>query len=507
MSWSAIRLAVIVLEVIGILLLSALLVTPAHKHAIVNAIIVAAVLRNVSAVVPMFAYEAIPEQFQQISQHPALSRFCGTFGVLLRYLTVVKAGFAVSFTLPLLYLAVKNSRTTDEPRRGAPFRKRTIVALCVTPFIWALPTVFIPFRRLEALSPQFHQACHLPNALIANLNPRRVFPMETTFAVSVVWEAITPIIMFFIFGAHEEVFEVWTSWYYQMPRPPHAADPSTSGRTSPESLSVAKATPTQQKRFSLRQTILGITNNGGDDLESALPLDISSSRKRRSLRRSGEHRPVPPLHTLPRKILLRPLSSGLPSPTHTPQSSTGTVISLPPPPRPARSRSASPDVTQTLNQAVANISAATTPTTATTMMSMSMTTTSPSATTAAATTTTTTAATVITPPPVALTGRRHSRDGGLHRSTSAGIRNMGGRPPSAGNTRLTIIAESPHGGSRRPTTANSTRGRPDTAQSRRPDTAQSRRPNTAQSQRPDTAQSSRTFGTFGTLGTLGTPSR
>lgn len=102
MSWSAIRLAVIVLEVsffkqlihqsrilirgvfqvIGILLLSALLVTPAHKHAIVNAIIVAAVLRNVSAVVPMFAYEAIPEQFQQISQHPALSRFCGTFGVL-----------------------------------------------------------------------------------------------------------------------------------------------------------------------------------------------------------------------------------------------------------------------------------------------------------------------------------------------------------------------------------------------------------------------------------------
>ena len=34
------------------------------------------------------------------------------------------------------------------------------------PVVWALPTVFIPFRRLEALSPQFHQACHLPNALI-----------------------------------------------------------------------------------------------------------------------------------------------------------------------------------------------------------------------------------------------------------------------------------------------------------------------------------------------------
>lgn len=51
---------------IGILLLSALLVTPAHKHAIVNAIIGAALLRNISAVVPLFAYEALWEQFNQM---------------------------------------------------------------------------------------------------------------------------------------------------------------------------------------------------------------------------------------------------------------------------------------------------------------------------------------------------------------------------------------------------------------------------------------------------------
>lgn len=67
---------------IGILLLSALLVTPAHKHAIVNAMIVAALLRSLSAVVPMFAYEALSEQFDNIQQHPSLSRFCGTFGIL-----------------------------------------------------------------------------------------------------------------------------------------------------------------------------------------------------------------------------------------------------------------------------------------------------------------------------------------------------------------------------------------------------------------------------------------
>lgn len=533
MSWSAIRVAVIVLEVIGILLLSALLVTPAHKHAIVNAIIGAALLRNISAVVPLFAYEALWEQFNQIQQHPTLSHFCGIFGILLRYLTVVKAAFAVSFTLPLLYLALKNARNAEGAPRGSPFNKRTVVALCVTPFLWALPTVFIPLRRLGALSPQFHQAVciisdpayqfvslslmiaplvlasfislifvwvlwrsvKLPlfshslgildatrilrfGALLAiivlsailyavvmatwaqgNDDPGRVFPMDTTFAVSVVWEAITPIMMFFIFGAHEEVFEVWTSWYYHIPKPLPTELP-TSGRGSPESLSVAKPPPTQPKRFSrVRESILAIKSEihtSGGDLESGLPLDVS--RKRRSLRRSGDPRPVPPLHTLPRKILLRPLSSGLPSLTHTPQASTdtGTTISLPPPPRPARSRSASPDVNQTLNQVVANL-------------------------------------TPVTPPPCDESGDTVQA---LPRSQNSCVRETEGGHGSGSSSHLTTE------GSRRPMTGSSSR-RPDTAQSRRPDTAQSRRPDTAQSRRPDTAQSSRTFGTFGTLGTLG----
>ena len=67
---------------IGILLLSALLVTPAHKHAIANAIIVAALLRNIFAVVPLVVYEAMWGQFEQIELHPTLSCFCGIFGIM-----------------------------------------------------------------------------------------------------------------------------------------------------------------------------------------------------------------------------------------------------------------------------------------------------------------------------------------------------------------------------------------------------------------------------------------
>ena len=294
--------------------------------------------------------------------------------------------------------------------------------------------------------------------------------------------------MFFIFGAQEEVFEVWTSWYCHIPRPPNT-ETGNSGRTSTECPCLTKNYPPQPKRLSkFRQSILSIKTDlyPENDVESGVPLDVT--RKRRSSGRTGDGRMLPSLPSLPRKILLRPLSAGLPSPTHTPNSSTdtSTTISLPPPPRPARSRSASPDVTQIL---------------------------------------------IINGPPPHLRGvrpygtrnsfdmlrgssnsrgrntveRQESGVGRSHLTTETGRRpGSSSRRPDTAQSRRPDTAQSRRpdtGQSRRPDTGQSRR--PDTGQSRRPDTAQSRgRPDTAQSRRPDTAQSSRTFGTNGTIGTL-----
>lgn len=63
-------------------LLLALLITPAPKHAIVNALTVATILRSVCAVIPSVAYQRHREEFDHIMMHPNLSNFCVGFAIV-----------------------------------------------------------------------------------------------------------------------------------------------------------------------------------------------------------------------------------------------------------------------------------------------------------------------------------------------------------------------------------------------------------------------------------------
>ncbi|KAI0788433.1 hypothetical protein C8Q75DRAFT_768467 [Abortiporus biennis] len=291
MSASAERLAIVVLELTGIILLAALLATPAPKHGIVNALIVASILRSICAILPPLAYEALSTQFDHISSHHRIRDFCLVVSIILRYLTVVKAAFSISFTMPMLYLAMKHIWCKDW--EGCTFPGRAIIAFCIAPFLWAIPAVFIPIptamHHFDSLQPTFYVAvCTITDvpyhivsltlmviplvvASVASLifvgimwrhgyvklplrsqtlgvldvtrmlrfgallfifvisaivytivmatwvrvqvNPYKPIPMSTLFMISTFWEAITPILMFGIFGAQEEVFAVWRSWW------------------------------------------------------------------------------------------------------------------------------------------------------------------------------------------------------------------------------------------------------------------------------------------------------
>ncbi|KAI0651891.1 hypothetical protein C8Q79DRAFT_64246 [Trametes meyenii] len=142
--------AVIGLELCNILLLSLLLATPAPKHSMVKSLMVACLLRSILDVLPPIVDKARPGDFQpdSLNQHTALISFCVSASVLLRYATVVKAAFAVSFTLPALWLAVIQIR----PKRSAGdyprLTRRMVLLLCVAPFVWALPVLLVPIPPL-----------------------------------------------------------------------------------------------------------------------------------------------------------------------------------------------------------------------------------------------------------------------------------------------------------------------------------------------------------------------
>ncbi|KAI0669861.1 hypothetical protein C8Q78DRAFT_1079774 [Trametes maxima] len=142
--------AVIGLELCNILLLSLLLATPAPKHSMVKSLMVACLLRSILDVLPPIVDKSRPGDFQPevLNQQIALASFCVSASVLLRYITVAKAAFAVSFTLPALWLAVIQIR----PKRSADdyprLTRRMVLLLCVAPFVWALPVLLVPIPPL-----------------------------------------------------------------------------------------------------------------------------------------------------------------------------------------------------------------------------------------------------------------------------------------------------------------------------------------------------------------------
>ncbi|KAI0961601.1 hypothetical protein AcV7_000660 [Taiwanofungus camphoratus] len=107
------RIAVITLQLSNVVLLSALLVTPARKHPI------------------------SPQRFAHLLVHSSLGRWCVADAMILSYLTVVKAAFAVSFTSPCLYYALKFNRKrdpVDAPDSNPHFYTLTLAVLCIGPF-------------------------------------------------------------------------------------------------------------------------------------------------------------------------------------------------------------------------------------------------------------------------------------------------------------------------------------------------------------------------------------
>ncbi|KAI8995664.1 hypothetical protein BD414DRAFT_410298 [Trametes punicea] len=150
MSLSSLTSAVIGLELSNVSLLSLLLVTPAPKHPMVKSLVVACLLRSVLDVLPPIVEKARPDDFSQpnLSHRMALVSFCVSDSVLLRYVTVVKAAFAVSFTLPALWLSIVHIR----PKRSADdyprLTRRTVLLLCIAPFVWALPVLLVAIPTL-----------------------------------------------------------------------------------------------------------------------------------------------------------------------------------------------------------------------------------------------------------------------------------------------------------------------------------------------------------------------
>ncbi|TFY62908.1 hypothetical protein EVJ58_g3557 [Rhodofomes roseus] len=171
---------VIVLQIGGLVLLSALLVTPAQRHPIVNGIVVLSIAHCVIGILPALLYLsnsgfriASKEHFQY---DEGWARLCATDSVLLNYVTTAKSAFAISFTMvsphgpchiaaslrgvkPCVYLACKFTGNRDrlEAQATPHFYKRTVIALCVGPYLWALPLIFLTIHKLQQpLSMQPH---------------------------------------------------------------------------------------------------------------------------------------------------------------------------------------------------------------------------------------------------------------------------------------------------------------------------------------------------------------
>ncbi|KAI0825097.1 hypothetical protein BC628DRAFT_1320934 [Trametes gibbosa] len=309
MSSQTLSTAVIGLESCNILLLSLLLATPVPKHAMVKSLMVACLLRSVLDVLPPIVEKASPNAFtpwRALNSRTALVSFCVSDSILLRYVTVAKAAFAVSFTLPALWLSfiqIRPKRSADDYPR---LTGRTVLLLCIIPYVWALPVLVVPIPQLilgqiEAVSFNIN-SCYFTNkaftivSLIFTLIPLALAVLisgavifvvsrwsgtasvqraaictkrSIRFAalvfvtvvsasfytvvlvlwvdghgtwtskwpvpLSIMWEAITPMLFFVIFAAQDEIYETWLQWLSRMvsipvrePKLAEAGNPSIS---------------------------------------------------------------------------------------------------------------------------------------------------------------------------------------------------------------------------------------------------------------------------------------
>ncbi|KAI0932164.1 hypothetical protein AcW2_000862 [Taiwanofungus camphoratus] len=387
------RIAVITLQLSNVVLLSALLVTPARKHPI------------------------SPQRFAHLLVHSSLGRWCVADAMILSYLTVVKAAFAVSFTSPCLYYALKFNRKrdpVDAPDSNPHFYTLTLAVLCIGPFVWALPTILIPISRLvhdvQSLQPIFHStACIISDspAQVVNLvlillpltlailisvlllfilwryyklpNFRRTFSVlepirlirfvalvstiivsatlysivmvmwvrhhthyqegtcfHSWLATSSLWEAMCPCIIFCIFAAQEEVYTVWYGWLRQLWSPiTRCSCSSTLASPTDDSHDLRYSCPTASR---LLHWLLGLrtgpesVTEGTEVIGGHSDATISISERSKACDKNASYCPR---QEMPRYILAKSFSLAQPSVRFC-------ESGLSPPPRSPRSRCESP---------------------------------------------------------------------------------------------------------------------------------------------------------------------
>ncbi|KAH9898362.1 hypothetical protein C8Q73DRAFT_788549 [Cubamyces lactineus] len=260
MTSSSLTSAVIGLECSNILFMSLLLATPAPKHSMVKALVIACILRSILDLLPSILETAMPDNFNQqnLNNHPTLASFCVSDSVL----------------------------ADDYPR----LTRRTILWLCIAPFVWALPVLLVSLPRLikgqglrawyqvntcyfddnaftivsliftlvplvvavllsgcvALVIPRWSDAARSHRAALCSKRSARfgalvlvtilsaslyaavlvkwikghsipwgtrpAEPLRLLIRASVIWEAITPILFFLIFAAQEEIYETWFQW-------------------------------------------------------------------------------------------------------------------------------------------------------------------------------------------------------------------------------------------------------------------------------------------------------
>ncbi|KAI0639441.1 hypothetical protein C8Q77DRAFT_64065 [Trametes polyzona] len=351
---SSLSSAVIGLEICNILLLSLLLATPAPKHSMVKSLMVACLLRSVLDVLPPVIERARREDFalpSKLNSHTTLVSFCVSNSILLRYVTVVKAAFAVSFTLPALWLAIIQMRpkcsADDYPRLTG----RTVLLLCVIPFAWALPVLIVPIPRLiqgNIFPVSFNiNSCYftdkaftvvslvftlvplalavlisgsviivisrwskaMPSHCAAHCTKRSIrfaalvlvtivsatfytvvltlwvaghdgWKSSWPFRLSVIWEAITPMLFFIIFAAQDEIYETWLGWLSHVVHVPRKERNTDSAMTPPHigafSVSVRPKSRLIIDLYGLSVTYDSYISPAGHPTYSKVPHDVEA---------------------------------------------------------------------------------------------------------------------------------------------------------------------------------------------------------------------------------------
>ncbi|KAG8729844.1 hypothetical protein FRC12_020671, partial [Ceratobasidium sp. 428] len=216
----------------------------------------------------------IPADRPLDQQHTRLAYFCAADAILLYMFSAIGSGLTVSFTLSLFAVVIKsrNPKLHSSPRTWRSFRwlwDPSTTALCVGPFIWALPVVCAAVEALtfcniddyryqlvasiiagfplilsvglsvatSVIIIQMYirdrattaQSINIPLALRFAAIVLQIFvitivllceitltdaQLKVMFRFHLYWAALGPLILFIIFGTQRDLIRIWRYWIY-----------------------------------------------------------------------------------------------------------------------------------------------------------------------------------------------------------------------------------------------------------------------------------------------------